>query len=311
MMQDTPLANLHALLTLVPVGRDSFVGDGKYAGLYNGSRRRYGGELLAQALRAAQLTVANHHVHSLHAYFIRPASVTSAVLYHVERSRDGARFTNRRVSARQSNAGAPDDSQSQRDALVFTLDASFAADAPGFAHQVAMPAVPPPEALPTEAERMAQARSRHDAAPSSPENWYEQRCSTPGPFEFRCVEDLWQPGTFAPQMHTWVRTTATISDIAMSAAMALYYSDDPIMDNALLPHVGRDYSTRLQTASLDHAMWFHRPFAIGDWHLFAQDSPIAHGARGLTRGHWFNRVGQLVATVAQEVLIRPSATPLR
>ena len=77
MMQDTPLANLHALLTLVPVGRDSFVGDGKYAGLYNGSRRRYGGELLAQALRAAQLTVANHHVHSLHAYFIRPASVTS------------------------------------------------------------------------------------------------------------------------------------------------------------------------------------------------------------------------------------------
>lgn len=290
---------LARLLDLRETAPDVFEGDsgrmfGDDGGLYGSIGRRFGGELLAQALRAAQRTIDDGEegrpVHSLHAYFIRPAHPSRPVTYRVLRVRDGRSFSSRSVEGWQD------------DAIAFVLDASFQCREPGFEHAAAAPVVPPPEDVPGEAARHAAARAAHpERFAGWPTDWYADR----GPFETRTVEDLWAPGTHPPCMNTWVRLRAPLAAPALQPAIAAYYSDDPIMDNALLPHVGRFHDGSLTTASLDHAMWFHAPIDLSEWHLFAQDSPIAHGARGLTRGQLFDRSGRLVASVAQEILMRP------
>jgi acyl-CoA thioesterase-2 len=228
-------------------------------------------------------------VHSLHAYFIRPAHPARDVVYRVRRVRDGRSFSIRSVEGWQD------------DALAFVLDASFQRPERGFVHDAPAPDVPPPEALPGEQSRYEAARRADPARFAAwPAGWHAER----GPFEMRTVEDLWGAGVQPPRMHTWVRLRSAVGDPGLQPAIAAYFSDDPVMDNALLPHVGRFHDGRLATASLDHAMWFHEPVDLHEWHLFAQDSPVASGARGLTRGLLFDRSGRLVASVAQEILMR-------
>ena len=293
--RDARVTALTALLALREVGQDTFAGGSGGEGLYGGPQRRYGGELLAQALCAAQRTVAAQAgddarpVHSLHAYFIRPAHPARDVEYRVRRVRDGRSFSIRSVEGWQD------------DTLAFVLDASFQRPERGFVHDAPAPAVPTPEALPTEQSRFEAARRADPGRFAAwPAGWHADR----GPFETRTVEDLWGTTVQPPQMHTWVRLRAPVGDLGLHPSIAAYYSDDPVMDNALLPHVGRYHDGALTTASLDHAMWFHEPVDLHDWHLFAQDSPVASGARGLTRGLLFDRAGRLVASVAQEILMR-------
>ncbi len=287
---------LVGMLSLTEVAPDSYAGASGGDSLYGSAQRRFGGELLAQALHAAQLTIARggdggtRPVHSLHAYFIRPAHPAREVVYRVQRIRDGRSFSIRSVEGWQD------------DALAFVLDASFQAPERGFEHAAAMPDVPPPEAVPGEQSRFDAARAADPGRFASwPASWHADR----GPFETRTVEDLWRAQVYAPQMNVWVRLREPVDDLSLHPAIAAYYSDDPVMDNALLPHLGRFHGGALTTASLDHAMWFHEQIDLRQWHLFAQDSPIASGARGLTRGHLFDRAGRLVASVAQEILMRP------
>jgi acyl-CoA thioesterase-2 len=274
------------LLTLEPLGDGVYRGRGP-----RGTHRRgrlYGGEILAQALRAAQAASAGsgRAVSALHASFLRPGDAAEPVDYTVTVLRDGRSFSLRRVAACQG--GVP----------IASADISFHLAEPGPQHDAPMPAVPPPEALPDAKERLATAQARE------PRRFGHLRPRASA-FDERFVEDLYQQPPLPPAMHVWVRALAPVPDAATAAAMALYYSDDPIMDNALLPHAPRFDTDAFMTTSLDHAMWFHRPFDVGAWHLFAQDSPVASGARAFTRGTFHDRSGRVVASVAQEILLRP------
>ena len=295
--RDSSLA-LEALLTLRAIDADTYAGASNSDTSFSAGRRRFGGELLAQGLRAAQATAANWPVHSLHAYFVRPAPLDGELIYRVRRIRDGRSFCMRSVEGVHTRSdSAPGDEQ-----VVFVLDASFQLPEQGYSHAASAPQVPGPEDLPTEQQRFDVARA------AAPERFVHRPFSTvlpPGPFEVRVVENLWQKGALPPRMHWWVRLHKPAADPALNAAMAVFFTDDPIMDVALLPHGGRFNDVRFSTASLDHAMWFHEPLCLADWHLFAMDSPVAGGARGLTRGQLFTRDGRLVASVAQEVLMRP------
>ena len=288
-VDDSSLA-LEALLTLREVDADTFTGASNRDPGFSSGSRRFGGELLAQGLRAAQATVADRPVHSLHAYFLRPAPLDGELIYRVRRIRDGRSFCVRSVEAVRDGQ------------VLFVLDASFHVPEPGYRHTAEAPRVAQPDALPSEQQRFEAARA------AQPARFAHRPFGTvlpPGPFDIRVVEDLWQATSLPPRMHWWVRLRKPAADPAMNAAMAAFFSDDPIMDNALLPHGGRFNGGRFTTASLDHVMWFHEPLLLSDWHLFAMDSPVAGGARGLTRGQLFTRAGRLVASAAQEVLMRP------
>jgi acyl-CoA thioesterase-2 len=243
------------------------------------SQRVFGGQVLAQSLSAATRTVPPaRHCHSLHAYFLRPGDPQVPLLYEVDPSRDGGSFSVRRVVATQHGA------------QIFVLAASFQKVETGFAHQAAMPAVPPPEDLP-------------DADPSSPlQGLWQSR-----PFQFRAVtpRGLGDRPARPPLDHLWFRVPQTLEgELGLHQAFLAFASDMSLLDTALLPH-GKGILSNLQVASLDHAMWFHRPFRIDDWLLYSQESPSASGARGFARGLIFARDGTLVASVAQEGLIRP------
>jgi acyl-CoA thioesterase-2 len=239
-------------------------------------QRIFGGQVLAQALVAAARTVApDRRCHSLHAYFLRPGDPRVPMSYAVDPSRDGGSFSVRRVVAVQHGA------------QIFILAASFQKEERGFEHQAEMPAVPFPETLADAGEVTA--------------GWWASR-----PFQFRPVI----PRGFGDRParpavdHVWFRVPPPLQgDLALHQAFLAFASDMSLLDTALLPH-GKGILSNLQVASLDHAMWFHRPFRVDDWLLYSQESPSASGARGFSRGVIFARDGTLIASVAQEGLIR-------
>lgn len=250
----------------------------------------FGGQVLGQALSAAVQTVpAERHVHSLHAYFLRPGDASRPIVYDVDRIRDGGSFTTRRVRAIQG--GEP----------IFNLAASFHLDEPGFEHQDEMPIVPPPESVPTEQERFAPYVSR------LPKH-YQDRALAARPFEMRAIgedDDPFAIPSRPARRMVWMRTLSRLpDDPALHRYLLAYVSDFSFVTTSLLPHCVSWLTPGMQIASLDHVMWFHRPFRVDEWLLHVMESPSARGARGLVRGRIFTQDGALVAATAQEGLIR-------
>jgi acyl-CoA thioesterase-2 len=250
----------------------------------------FGGQVLGQALSAAlQTVVKDRHVHSMHAYFLRPGDVSKPIVYQVDRIRDGSSFTTRRVTAVQK--GAP----------IFTLAASFQRLEKGYEHQDPMPSVPPPEALATEQALLSRFADRLP-------QMLRERALGDRPFEVRPVEsgdDPFHPSPRPPRRQVWLRTAGKLADDpALHCFLLAYASDYSFISTALQPHGVTWISPGMQLASLDHAMWFHEPLRVDDWLLYSIDSPEAGGARGLVRGQVFSRDGRLVATTTQEGLMR-------
>lgn len=258
----------------------------------SGWQRVFGGQVIAQALTAAHRSVdPDRFVHSLHAYFLRPGDPSIPILYQVERLRDGASFTTRRVVAVQHGKA------------IFAMSASFQIDEPGFDHQIPMPTIVPPEKLMGEAEMKAMFLA--NAPESVRRYWTRAR-----PVEIRPTSLVHYVSNqkLEPMQDVWVRTTGPVPENrALQAAVLAYLSDMTLLDTSLYAHGTSIFDQNLQVASIDHAMWFHRPVPFDDWLLYSQDSPSASGARGMTRGNLFSRSGQLVASVAQEGLIRKKA----
>ncbi|MFC6490989.1 acyl-CoA thioesterase II [Nitratireductor sp. GCM10026969] len=256
----------------------------------SGWQRVFGGQVIGQALTAAQRTVAaDRHVHSLHCYFMRPGDPAVPIIYEVDRIRDGGSFTTRRVVAIQHGHA------------IFSLSASFQIDEEGLEHQLPMPdGVPAPETLRPQREFLAAFGDR------VPENirryWARER-----PLEIRPVnvEHYTTKNKLPPFQQVWLRATGPVpDDRAVQAAVLAYLSDMTLLDTATFAHGRSVFDPELQMASLDHAMWFHRPHALDDWLLYTQDSPSSGGARGLSRGSIYARDGRLIASVAQEGLVR-------
>jgi acyl-CoA thioesterase-2 len=252
-------------------------------------QRVFGGQVAAQALVAVGRTVdPERRVHSLHSYFLRPGDPNVPIIYEVDRIRDGRSFTTRRVVAIQHGQA------------IFNLAASFQIAEVGPDHQMEMPDVPPPDDLPTFRERLEPHLGRFG---SDMVDWLSRE----RPIESRPVEDpKWlTPGPRAPTQDVWIRANGSLpDDQLLHACIVAYASDLSLLDTATLPHA-IEYDGNYQMASLDHGMWFHRPFRADDWLLYHQVSPSASGARGLALGHVFARDGRLVVTVIQEGLIRP------
>jgi len=252
-----------------------------------GGRRVFGGQVLAQGLQAATLTVPEDRLaHSMHGYFILPGDVTKPIVYEVDRIRDGGSFTTRRVVAIQNGKA------------IFNMAASFQISEKGFDHQIDMPNVPPPETLMNAVELMKANREK------LPE-YLQRSLELPRPIEFRPVEmpHFIHPSKGRPFRNIWIKAKGNMKDHpAIHRVMLAYASDYNLLETALRPH-GRSW-TDLIAASIDHAMWFHRDFRMDDWLLYALDSPSASNARGFTRGNIFDRNGTLVASVVQEGLIR-------
>ncbi|HEX5693769.1 MAG TPA: acyl-CoA thioesterase II [Arenimonas sp.] len=254
-----------------------------------GTKYVFGGQVLGQALSAAQRTLADdRHVHSIHAYFLRAGDVEHPIIYDVDRTRDGNSFSVRRVTAIQH--GKP----------IFVFAASFQEDETGNEHQVAMPTVPPPEDI----EPVAAPSPEHLAQlPAKAQRWLSRM----GPFEIRPVypRDEVKPPKRPPYQQVWFRLTGEVGDSrVLHQALLAYASDFHLLGTATFPHGISYYQPNVQMASLDHAMWFHRPFRADDWLLYSLDSPSAQGARGLARGQIYSRDGRMVASTAQEGLIR-------
>jgi acyl-CoA thioesterase-2 len=254
-----------------------------------GSPNLFGGQVLGQALMAAAATVdASRSVHSLHGYFLRPGDKTAPVVYDVERIRDGTSFTTRRVVAIQH--GRP----------IFNCAASFQVREDGVFHQDTMPEVPPPESLASDTEMRRQMIARLPEA-------QRVNVEAESAIDLRPVHpiDPRDPPTREPRTQSWMRARAALPDdpVLHQAALA-YASDFGILPTAMLPHGLSVLDPRMQIASLDHAMWFHADFRIDEWLLYATDSPAAGGARALCRGSVFRADGRLVASVAQEGLMR-------
>ncbi len=251
-------------------------------------QRVFGGQVIGQALVAAVRTVEHRPPHSLHAYFLLPGDPKVPIIYDVDRMRDGKSFTSRRVTARQH--GHP----------IFSMLVSFHADEPGLEHQAKMPDVPSPEDLPSDAEMRAKFLP---AMPEPVRHYYERE----RPIELRPVQFDRYRGTKYPdgQFNVWIRTTARLPDVpAIHQCVLAYASDMMLLDTALVPHGRSLFEKEFMAASLDHALWLHRPFRADDWLLYAQDSPNLYGARGFARGLIFTREGTLIASVAQEGLVR-------
>jgi acyl-CoA thioesterase-2 len=281
---DHRLADLLSLLELEQLEVNLFRGESRDIG----APQVFGGQVLGQALTAASATVKGRIVHSLHAYFLRRGDCNAPIVYQVDRSRDGFSFSSRRVTAIQHGE------------QIFNMAASFQEPQDGFDHQIDMPPVPPPEELPDTVELL---KSMHDRLPERVQRFVD----TPRPFEFRMVQppDYTQPKKVAPQRQVWFRAVAPLpDDESLHRRLLAYVSDFYLLDTSTLPHGASFLSPRVMMASIDHAMWFHRPLRVDDWLLYALDSPSASGARGFGRGSVFSRDGRLVASTAQEGLIR-------
>jgi acyl-CoA thioesterase II len=254
----------------------------------SGWQRVFGGQVIGQALVAATRTVEGMPAHSLHGYFMLAGDPKVPIIYEVDRLRDGRSFTTRNVRAIQHGRA------------IFSMLVSFHREEPGFSHQAEMPKVPGPDQLPDDKE------IRKNILPTMPEpvrKYYERE----RPIELRPVEfDRYTSGTHRdPKFHVWIKTTAPLPDNpAIHQSVLAYASDMTLLDTSLIPHGRTVFDSNIQAASLDHALWFHRPFRADQWLLYAQDTPNAYGARGLSRGLIFSQDGTLVATVMQEGLIR-------
>jgi acyl-CoA thioesterase-2 len=278
------LADLLHLLKLERIEHDIFRGESRDIG----SPRVYGGQVLGQALSAASATVEGREVHSLHAYFLRAGDVEAEIVYIVDRARDGGSFTNRRVVAIQHGQ------------QIFNMTCSFQEAERGLDHQSAMPEVPPPESLADMRELTAPVLEK---IPEKVRRYFTHE----RPFEVRPVDPLklLSPEKTEPLQRFWVKAVDRLPDDPhVHRNLLAYISDYQLVATSTLPHGIRLESGKLFLASLDHAMWFHRPFRLDDWVLYTMDSPNACGARGLARGEFFSRDGRLVATTAQEGLIR-------
>ena len=282
------LASLLALLDLEAIESNIFRG----VSPKDRWQRVFGGQVLGQALIAATRTIERRNCHSLHAYFLRAGDPRIPILYEVDRSRDGRSFSARRVVAIQH--GEP----------IFTMSASFEVREPGLEHQIAMPEVSAPDELKSEQQW------RMEIAADIPEHvrgWFLRA----RPIEVRPVvpPNRFAKGTYEPRQIIWFRAVAGLPESpALHQCVLAYASDMTLLDTSLLPHGFSLFAPELQLASLDHAMWFHRPFRADDWLLYVQESPSAAGSRSFNRGEIFRRDGALVASVAQEGLIRRRPT---
>ena len=250
--------------------------------------RLFGGQVIAQALVAASRTVdTDRPAHSLHAYFMRPGAVDVPVIYQVERDRDGSSFSTRRVVAIQN--GKP----------ILNAALSFQIEETGFEHQFDMPDVPGPETLLTEVEW------REGFKDQMPKRFHDHFLRE-RPIDFRRVDQSTpEEEGKEPHQNVWFRVQAELpDDPQLHRCMLAYASDMTLLSTCQRPHGIKWYSGKVQVASLDHAIWFHGPVKADDWLLYVQDSPWAGGARGMNRGMIYDRSGRLVASVAQEGLIR-------
>ena len=260
-----------------------------------GSGRIFGGQVLAQALVAARRTVQreNRRAHSLHGYFILAGDLAIPVVYFVDRLRDGRSFTTRRVTAIQHGRA------------IFNMSASFHTAENGISHQQAMPTVPPPEALEPEIDIIRRSAERIPAP-------LRALLTQDRPLDRRPVAPLdpFRPEPGRPRRRAWVRAVGELGDDPLDhQAVLAYASDYGLLRSALVPHGRTFHDPDVWGASLDHAIWFHRPFRIDDWLLYETESPAAGGARAFTRGTFFARDGTLVASVAQEGVIRTGGRP--
>jgi acyl-CoA thioesterase II len=258
-------------------------------------QRVFGGQTIAQALVAAQRTVApDRHVHSLHGYFMRPGDTTVPIVYEVDRIRDGGSFTTRRVVAVQHGKA------------IFSLEASFQVDEDGLEHQAAMPAdVPAPDTL---MDQQALMGKYGDQVPEGIKRYWERD----RPIEMKPVmlKHYTSREKLEPRQNVWIRTTGPVpADRAIRTAVLAYLSDMTLLDTSTFAHGRAVFDPDIQAASLDHAMWFHRAHPIDGWLLYTQDSPSTQGARGFTRGALYSQDGTLIASVAQEGLIRLKRSP--
>jgi acyl-CoA thioesterase II len=278
------VADLLQILELKQVEENCFEGEGRDPGHH----RLYGGHVLAQALAAAYRTIEHRHVHSLHAYFLRAGDPTDHILYRVDRARDGISFASRRVAALQANTE------------LLHLSASFQADEDGIDRHAPMPDVADPESCPDMATALEEFRRQ---APDRPRPFLlRQR-----PFEFRTagMPDPKEEPPQVPHLKVWFRALDRIpDDERLHRCILTYVSDYYLLSTAALDVRLNVDPSRLQLASIDHAMWFHRPARVDDWLLYVLDSPSASGSRGFALGKIFNRGGELVASTAQEGVVR-------
>jgi acyl-CoA thioesterase II len=279
------IADLLSVLDLEKLEENLFRGVSPQVGW----QRVFGGQVIGQALAAACRTVDPlRQTHSLHAYFVLPGDPAVPIIYEVERVRDGRSFATRRVKAIQHGQA------------IFTLSASFHVEEAGLEHQGAMPDVPAPEDLPSDGE------IRQRVLPLMPDpvrKYYERE----RPIELKPVEfaRYLSREPREPVFNVWIRTTGRLpDDLALHQCVLAYASDMTLLDSTLIAHGRTVFDREIQPASLDHALWFHRPFRVDEWLLYSQVSPFAGGGRGFARGSIFSRDGQLVASVAQEGLIR-------
>jgi len=286
---DRRLSDLLQLLELEPLEVNLFRGTSRDIG----SPQVFGGQVLGQALSAAAATVEERVVHSLHAYFLRRGDCNAPIVYEVDRSLDGHSFSNRRIVAIQHGQ------------QIFNMTASFQVAESGFEHQILMPQVPTPESLADSSGPPPQLLER---MPERLRRFYEQ----PRPFEFRPVQPIeyLRPRHEAPAREIWFRAVGRLPDDEMLHRRLLaYVSDFFLLDTATLPHGTSLLTPTVVMASIDHAMWFHRPLRVDDWLLYAMESPSASGARGFARASVFARDGRLVASAAQEGLVRLRKEP--
>jgi acyl-CoA thioesterase-2 len=278
------LKDLITLLTLERIEENIFRGDSRDIG----SAQVFGGQVLGQALSAAQHTIEDRVAHSLHAYFLRRGDMSAPIVYEVDRARDGGSFSTRRVVAIQH--GRP----------IFNLAASFQNPEPGLEHAASMPDVPGPHGLKDIVELAADLRAK------LPEK-INRFITVKRPFEFRPVEapNFLEAQPQPPCKHVWIRAVDALpNDRALHQNLLAYVSDYELLGTATLPHALLFGRGNVMMASLDHALWFHRDVTIDRWLLYAMDSPNASGARGFARGQLFTEDGQLVASTAQEGLVR-------
>lgn len=278
------LEDLISLLHLEQIEDNIFRGDSRDIG----SAQVFGGQVLGQALSAAQHTVEDRAAHSLHAYFLRRGDMDAPIVYEVDRARDGGSFSVRRVVAIQH--GRP----------IFNLAASFQVPERGLEHQAEMPEVEGPDGLPNSVDV---AKSILDKIPMKMRRYL----TADRPFEFRPVREInfTEPEKLPPVRQVWIRAVSGIpDDQALHQNLLAYVSDYELLGTATLPHGLSFARGNVMMASLDHALWFHRAVRVDEWLLYAMDSPNTGGARGYSRGQFFNRDGELVASSAQEGLIR-------
>lgn len=279
----TPVQDLLSILDIEQLDLNLFRGRSPKSSW----QRVFGGQVIAQALVAAIRTVNGPQPHSLHAYFILPGDPNVPIIYDVDRVRDGRSFTTRRVTARQHGNA------------IFSMLSSFHVEEPSLSHQADMPKVPTPEEL------VGDAAMRKALLPSMPgpvRSYFEKE----RPIELCPVDDRYSGKKIADgHFHMWIRTTEKLpDDPAIHQAILAYASDMTLLDTALARHGRSLFEPDFMGASLDHALWFHRPFRADEWLLYAQDSPSLQGARGFSRGLIFKRDGTLVASVSQEGLVR-------